>query len=57
MGAGLIEGYVSPDDRFSLTMRLIVGLGYWMLFLLVLLHPWLQRFHEPRRTLKPGVAP
>lgn len=36
VGAGLIEGYISPDERFSLTMRLVVGLGYWVLFLLVL---------------------
>ena len=36
VGAGLIEGYVSPDDRFSLPMRLAVGLSYWALFLLVI---------------------
>ncbi|MEM8769110.1 MAG: stage II sporulation protein M, partial [Pseudomonadota bacterium] len=57
VGAGLIEGYVSPDDRFSLTMRLIVGLGYWVLFLLVLVHPWLQRLAGPGNTLKRDAAP
>jgi len=36
VGAGLIEGYISPDDRFSLAMRLVVGLSYWGLFVLVL---------------------
>jgi uncharacterized membrane protein SpoIIM required for sporulation len=36
VGAGLIEGYISPDARFSLAMRLVIGLGYWCLFLLVL---------------------
>ncbi len=36
VGAGLIEGYVSPDERFSLTMRLVIGLGYWVVFILTL---------------------
>jgi uncharacterized membrane protein SpoIIM required for sporulation len=29
-GAGLIEGFVSPDPRFSLPTRLLIGLGYWL---------------------------
>jgi uncharacterized membrane protein SpoIIM required for sporulation len=39
VGAGLIEGYVSPDDRYSLTMRLMVGVSYWVLLLLMLIRP------------------
>lgn len=36
VGAGIIEGYVSPDARFSLAARLAVGLGYFALFIAVL---------------------
>jgi uncharacterized membrane protein SpoIIM required for sporulation len=36
VGAGIIEGYVSPDPRFSLAARLAIGLGYFVLFVLVL---------------------
>jgi uncharacterized membrane protein SpoIIM required for sporulation len=36
VGAGLIEGYVSPDDRFGLGQRLVIGIGFWLIFLAVL---------------------
>lgn len=36
VGAGLIEGYVSPDPAFPLPARLALGLGYWAVFLLVM---------------------
>jgi uncharacterized membrane protein SpoIIM required for sporulation len=36
VGAGLIEGYVSPSPRFGLPMRLAIGIGYW-LFMVALL--------------------
>jgi uncharacterized membrane protein SpoIIM required for sporulation len=36
-GAGLIEGYVSPNDRFDLIQRVIIGVAYEALFVLVLL--------------------
>jgi uncharacterized membrane protein SpoIIM required for sporulation len=36
VGAGVIEGYVSPNPRFSLTARLAIGLAYWLLFISVL---------------------
>jgi uncharacterized membrane protein SpoIIM required for sporulation len=36
VGAGLIEGYVSPDPRFPLAARLAIGLTYLALFVLVL---------------------
>lgn len=36
VGAGLIEGYVSPDPTYPLAARVAIGLGYWVLFLLAL---------------------
>jgi uncharacterized membrane protein SpoIIM required for sporulation len=36
VGAGVIEGYVSPDDSFGLGVRVIVGVAYWLLFLFAL---------------------
>jgi uncharacterized membrane protein SpoIIM required for sporulation len=36
IGAGLIEGYVSPNPAYPLAMKLTVGLGYLVLFLAVL---------------------
>ena len=32
-GAGLIEGFVSPDPRFSLPVRVVIGVGYFVLML------------------------
>jgi uncharacterized membrane protein SpoIIM required for sporulation len=31
VGAGLIEGFISPDPRFSLPARIVIGVGYWWL--------------------------
>lgn len=36
VGAGLIEGYISPNPAFALPVRLMIGLGYWV-FMLALL--------------------
>jgi uncharacterized membrane protein SpoIIM required for sporulation len=36
IGAGLIEGYVSPNPRFSLGARVAIGVTYWLFMLLVL---------------------
>jgi uncharacterized membrane protein SpoIIM required for sporulation len=36
VGAGLIEGFVSPDPRIPLGARVAIGLGYFVLFVLVL---------------------
>jgi uncharacterized membrane protein SpoIIM required for sporulation len=36
IGAGFVEGYVSPNPNIDLGGRLLVGLGYWALFFLVL---------------------
>lgn len=47
VGAGLIEGYISPDDRFPLSMRLSIGLAYWLLLALVLTGPLFRRGDFP----------
>jgi uncharacterized membrane protein SpoIIM required for sporulation len=35
--AGLIEGFISPDPRFSLPGRVIIGICSWAIFWLVML--------------------
>jgi uncharacterized membrane protein SpoIIM required for sporulation len=36
VGAGLIEGFVSPSPRFALAPRVAIGVGYWLVMLLLL---------------------
>jgi len=36
VGAGLIEGFVSPDPRFPLWSRIAIGAGYWLVMLALL---------------------
>jgi uncharacterized membrane protein SpoIIM required for sporulation len=36
VGAGLLEGYVSPNQRFSLATKVAIGVGYWV-FMVALL--------------------
>jgi len=44
VGAGVIEGYVSPDDRYSLIPRVVIGIGYGILLWAVLSgHAWRTR--------------
>ena len=31
IGCGLIEGFISPDPRFPMASRIIIGLGYWLI--------------------------
>jgi uncharacterized membrane protein SpoIIM required for sporulation len=45
VGAGLIEGYVSPNPRFPLGARIAIGMSYWLLMVLML-SGWL--FGRPR---------
>ena len=40
VGAGILEGYVSPDPRFALWARIAIGVSYW-LFMVALLSGWL----------------
>jgi uncharacterized membrane protein SpoIIM required for sporulation len=36
VGAGIIEGFVSPNPRFALGSRVAIGVGYWLLMVLLL---------------------
>ena len=36
VGAGLIEGYISPDPEYALSTRISVGVAYWIFMILVL---------------------
>jgi uncharacterized membrane protein SpoIIM required for sporulation len=36
IGSGLIEGFISPDPHISIAMRILIGLGYWSLMILML---------------------
>jgi uncharacterized membrane protein SpoIIM required for sporulation len=36
VGAGLIEGFISPDPRFPLPARIVIGVGYWWVMVALL---------------------
>jgi uncharacterized membrane protein SpoIIM required for sporulation len=55
-GAGLIEGFVSPDPRFSLPTRIAIGLGYWCL-MVAFLSGWLVRRRTPSKGAETLNAP
>lgn len=42
VGAGIIEGFVSPNPLFPLASRVVLGVSYWVLMVLVL-GGWLVR--------------
>jgi uncharacterized membrane protein SpoIIM required for sporulation len=49
VGAGLIEGYISPNPRFSLPVRIVTGVGYWCLMVAFLSgRLFAQTRREPR---------
>jgi uncharacterized membrane protein SpoIIM required for sporulation len=48
VGAGAIEGFISPDPRFPLWARVTTGLSYWVL-MVALLKGWLLRRLTPGR--------
>lgn len=50
IGAGVLEGYVSPNPRFALWARVAIGVSYW-LFMVALLSGWL--FGRPARHAPP----
>lgn len=52
VGAGLIEGFVSPDPRFPLILRVVLGVGYWLLMVAVLT----GRLFAPRAGTPAGSA-
>jgi len=53
VGAGLIEGYVSPDDSYPMSLRVIVGVCYGVIFWAALtgdLWRFLARLKPARRS-------
>jgi uncharacterized membrane protein SpoIIM required for sporulation len=40
VGSGLIEGYISPRAGVPLSMRLTIGIGYWLLMMALLTGPF-----------------
>lgn len=50
VGAGLIEGYISPDPGFPLPARIVIGIGYWCL-MIAFLSGWpLSQMRRERRS-------
>ena len=52
IGSGLIEGYISPNPKFSLHARIAIGVSYWI-FMLALMNGWL--FSSSRKLL-PAIS-
>ncbi|HSY07835.1 MAG TPA: stage II sporulation protein M [Steroidobacteraceae bacterium] len=50
VGTAAIEGYVSPDPRFPLAARVLIGVGYWLL-MVALLRGWLFGSGRDRAAL------
>jgi len=48
-GAGLIEGFISPDPRFPLPARLVIGVGYFALMIAFLSGRLFGRRRRPSR--------
>lgn len=53
VGAGLIEGYVSPNDLFTLQARMLIGVAYGVLMWAVLTG-WIWRWGRRRRDSRDG---
>jgi uncharacterized membrane protein SpoIIM required for sporulation len=45
VGAGMIEGYVSPDDSYPLTLRVVIGVGYGIVLYAVLTGVFWRKKH------------
>ncbi|MEO1078743.1 MAG: stage II sporulation protein M [Pseudomonadota bacterium] len=60
IGAGFIEGYISPDPAFGLWTRVLVGIGYFLIFL-VFLNGWywsvLTNAYVPKPLGSPAPRP
>jgi len=50
LGSGLIEGFVSPNPRISVPVRLVVGIGYWLVMLLLLSGRWFPAQRDRSRV-------
>lgn len=51
VGAGLIEGYVSPSPAFSREARIAIGIAYWLVFAFALCG-WRLRIPRDNYTLR-----
>jgi uncharacterized membrane protein SpoIIM required for sporulation len=50
VGAGLIEGYISPRPHFPLWARLSIGIGYWIVMIALLKGWFFAALHPSRAT-------
>jgi uncharacterized membrane protein SpoIIM required for sporulation len=50
VGAGLIEGYVSPNPAFPLWARILIGVGYWGLMVALLSGRPFRQMRRERRS-------
>jgi hypothetical protein len=49
VGAGLIEGFISPDPTFPMASRVVIGTSYWVLMVLALSGRLFGRSQAPQR--------
>lgn len=56
VGAGYIEGYVSPNDLFTMQARLLIGISYGLL-LWAVLTGWIWRWGSRRKTSRDQDGP
>ena len=59
VGSGIIEGYLSPRADVPLGMRVAVGVGYWLMMVILLFRPaWNDAApHTPPTTTSPEAPP
>jgi uncharacterized membrane protein SpoIIM required for sporulation len=50
VGAGLIEGYISPDPQFPLAARVVIGISYWWLMVMLLSGSPFRQMRRVRRS-------
>ncbi len=57
VGSGIIEGYLSPRVDVPLWMRVTVGVGYWLVMIVLLVRPFSSDAgpHTPPTTTSPGA--
>ncbi|HUA88068.1 MAG TPA: stage II sporulation protein M [Steroidobacteraceae bacterium] len=57
VGAGLIEGFISPNPRFGLSVRVCIGVAYWILMLVFLSGHLIGRGSARPRADAPALHP
>jgi len=56
VGAGIIEGYISPDHGYPLSFKLLVGVAYFLVFVAVLAGLPMRLLEARRNGVRPGAA-